>query len=276
MGDPRKIRSKYSKPGHPWQKARIDEEKGLKRTYAFKNKKEMWRMNSKLKKVQAHAKKLNAQRGPQAERETQELLKRLTKLGLLTDNVSLSAVLGLTVENVNDRRLQSVVHRNNLANSMKQARQFITHRHIAISGTPVTSPSHLVTLEEEGALSFVGKSPFNDDMHPERMTGDQRKEAAALRDAAEKAAAEQAEKNAEAEKAKSEAPAEEKEAPAEEKVPAEATEEKPAEEKKAPAEATEEKPAEEKEAATEEKPAEDNAIPKEEVPPPEPKEEQTE
>lgn len=232
MGDPRKIRSKYSKPGHPWQKARIDEEKGLKRKYAFKNKKEMWRMSSKLKKVQAHAKKLNAQRGDQAERETQELLQRLTKLGLLTDNVSLSAVLGLTVENLNDRRLQSVVHKNNLANSMKQARQFITHRHIAINGVPVTSPSHLVTLEEEGALSFVENSPFKDEMHPERMTKDQRKEAAALREAAEKAAKEQAEKNAE----------------------------EAAKEAEAPAEAE----------------PETNAMTEEEVPPPEPKEEQTE
>ena len=33
MGDPKKIRKKYKKPMHPWQKARIDLEKELSKKY---------------------------------------------------------------------------------------------------------------------------------------------------------------------------------------------------------------------------------------------------
>ena len=71
MGDPRKIKSKFSTPAHPWQKERIDEEKRLNKVYRFKNKKEIWKMTSKLKSFQAQAKRLNAARGKQAEKETQ-------------------------------------------------------------------------------------------------------------------------------------------------------------------------------------------------------------
>ena len=39
MGDPRKQRKKFSGPQHPWNKARIDEEKVLLTTYGLKNKK---------------------------------------------------------------------------------------------------------------------------------------------------------------------------------------------------------------------------------------------
>ena len=46
MGSPKKQRKKYSKPSHPWQKARIEEEKALKKEYSFKNKKELIVFNS--------------------------------------------------------------------------------------------------------------------------------------------------------------------------------------------------------------------------------------
>ena len=50
MGDPRKLRKQFGKPSHPWQKERIDEEKILMNAYGFKNKIELWKLNSLLKK----------------------------------------------------------------------------------------------------------------------------------------------------------------------------------------------------------------------------------
>jgi len=197
MGDGRRLSKKYSTPQHPWQKTRIDDEKRLNREYSFKNKKEIWKMTSKLKDFKSQAKRLNAARGEQAERETKQLFERLQRLGLLTDQVSLDAVLGLEVENILDRRLQSIVCRLGLAHTMKQARQFVTHGHVGINGIPVTSPSHLVTLDEEKHIGFVETSALQDEMHPERLNPQQIKEQ--LAENAAKKAKEEAEAAAPAE-----------------------------------------------------------------------------
>ena len=49
MGDPKQPRKKYDTPRHPWNKARIDAEKEIKKDYGLKNNKEIWKFNSKLK-----------------------------------------------------------------------------------------------------------------------------------------------------------------------------------------------------------------------------------
>jgi hypothetical protein len=48
MGDPKKIRKKFSKPRHPWQKARIEEEKVLVIGFGLKNKREVYRLNAMI------------------------------------------------------------------------------------------------------------------------------------------------------------------------------------------------------------------------------------
>ena len=69
MGDPIKHRKKYSKPSHPWQRERIEEEKGIMKEYGLKNKKELWKMESKLKTFSQQAKRLITEKGEQAEKE---------------------------------------------------------------------------------------------------------------------------------------------------------------------------------------------------------------
>jgi small subunit ribosomal protein S4 len=173
MGDPRKIHKKFSPPAHPWQRERIEIEKKLTQDYAFKNKTEIWKMTSKFKDFTYQAKKLNASHGAQAEKETKLFLARVQRLGLLKENPSLDAVLDLKVENILERRLQSLVYRQGLAKSMKQARQFITHRHITVKGKTITMPSRLVTVDEEKMINFVTSSTLSSDQHPERLPNDQ-------------------------------------------------------------------------------------------------------
>ena len=48
----------YSKPKRPFDKARIDEEKGIKKEFGLKNKKEIWKSESKIKTIREKAKKL--------------------------------------------------------------------------------------------------------------------------------------------------------------------------------------------------------------------------
>lgn len=168
MGDPRKHRRKYSKPSHPWQKKRIEEERGIIKEYGLKNKKELWKMESKLNKFAKQAKKLIAEKGEQVAKEKQQLLLKLAKLGLLPKGSDLTGVLGITLKDVLNRRLQTVIYKKNLAKSMKQSRQFITHKHITVDGKKVTSPGYIVTQNEEEAISFSPSSELSSSEHPIR------------------------------------------------------------------------------------------------------------
>lgn len=169
MGDPRKHRRKYSKPGHPWQKERIDRESKLSEDYGLKNKKELWRHDSMLKQFKIQAKDLISRSDKQAEIEKGLFMKRLEKLSLLQSNSKLEKVLELKLENLLDRRLQTMLVKKGLARTMSQARQFVVHGHILINGKLIDVPSYLLSASEESAIEFDQKSPFSDSEHPERQ-----------------------------------------------------------------------------------------------------------
>ena len=50
MGDPKRQRKKFSKPNHPWQKERIEAERGIIKQYGLRRKYEIWKMDSMMKK----------------------------------------------------------------------------------------------------------------------------------------------------------------------------------------------------------------------------------
>jgi len=168
MGDPKKNRKKYSTPNHPWQKARIDSEAEIIRAYGLKNKKEVWRALSRLRNFREQAKRLSSLRTDQDAVETQQVLARMRRYGLLKEDARLDDALTLSINDILDRRLQTIVYRKGLAKSMKQSRQFITHEHITINGIKIKSPGHLVTLSEQGTIEFRPKSTLSDPEHPER------------------------------------------------------------------------------------------------------------
>ena len=168
MGDPRKARKKYAGPKKPWDKARLEDEAEIKKEYGTLNKKEIYRMRSLLKKFALQAKNLLSSSSNQAEQEKKSLLNKLHSFALVGADAQLDDVLALQLKNIMERRLQTVVYRKGLANTMKQARQFIVHRHIKIGIKPITSPSYIVSKDEESKLSFIEKSPFAKEDHPER------------------------------------------------------------------------------------------------------------
>ena len=168
MGDPKKQRKKFNKPSHPWQRTRLEEEKILKVEYALKNKKELWKMNSLLSKFKAQTKVLITKSGEQGEKETNDFLNKLAKLNLIPANTPIEDVLNLTLKDVLERRLQTIVFRKGLGKTMKQARQFITHGHVIVNNKKITIPSYIVPLSEEATLEFSERSPLADEEHPER------------------------------------------------------------------------------------------------------------
>lgn len=169
MGDPRKQRKKFSKPAHPWQKERIEEENILSEEYGFKAKKEIWKMKSGLKSLSEQAKNLIALKTAQAEKEKKQLLYKLQSLGLVQKTAQLEDVLGITLKDFLGRRLQTLVYKKGMANSMDQARQFIVHRHIIVAGEKITNPSYLVSKKEEDSIEFSPNSKLSSPDHPERM-----------------------------------------------------------------------------------------------------------
>jgi small subunit ribosomal protein S4 len=149
VGDPKKQRRSYSKPRQLWQMERIEREKKLVKKYGLKNGKELWKVESLLRTFRRRARKLLTLKTEQAEIEKKQLLDRLSTLNVLKKSAGIDDVLVMKIEDILERRLQTIVQKTGLANTPKQARQFIVHGLITIGGNKVTSPSYLVKRNEE-------------------------------------------------------------------------------------------------------------------------------
>lgn len=171
MGDPKFPRKKYETPSHPWQAARIKEEKDLVRKYGLKNKREVWKARSLLRALRAQARDLQGKQrlaSEQVTRETRALLARMHRLGMLDENSTLDDILSLNVEAVLVRRLQTVAYLRGLASTPTQARQLIVHGHVAIGGARVTIPGMIVERQHENDIAYAPGSALENEMHPVR------------------------------------------------------------------------------------------------------------
>ena len=150
----RKLRKKWVRPFKRWDKKRIIEERRLMKLYGLKNKRELWRAQAELRRIRAFARKLLPLSGPEREKREKELLGRLYRLGLLPEDATLDDVLSLTVQDILERRLQTIVWRKGLARTVRQARQFIVHGHVYVDGVRVRSPSYWVKRGEENRITL--------------------------------------------------------------------------------------------------------------------------
>ena len=175
MGKPKFSRKKYVTPSHPWQEDRIKEENELIKKYGLNNKREIWRAETSLRKYRGQARELLAKIGTgdaQIKKESDQLLMHLGRMNILTVKSTLDDVLALETESILSRRLQTLTYLKGLANTPNQARQIISHGHIAIGDKRVTVPGYIVTKEEEGEIGYTSDSPLNDTMHPARPRAD--------------------------------------------------------------------------------------------------------
>jgi len=171
MGDPKFPRRLYDTPNHPWQLERIMAENEIIRGYGLKNKREVWKAQSVLRRFRRQARTLLAKQAtgiPQVELETRQLMGRLRRMGLMDENAKLEDVLGLNLEAVLSRRLQTLVYHKGLASTHTHARQLITHNHIAMGGRIVNVPGFLVGKGQEEAIAYALHSPLVNEAHPMR------------------------------------------------------------------------------------------------------------
>lgn len=175
MGDPKFPRRRYDTPSHPWQGDRINAEKDVVRKYGLKNKKEVWKAQTRLREFRGTARNLLSKMHtptPQIRKESDQLIKRMSRIGLLSDSATLDDILALEAENLLARRLQTVVYLKGLASTPTQARQFINHGHVVIGDRRVTVPGYIVKREEEGLIDLANTSPVADPTHPVRARGE--------------------------------------------------------------------------------------------------------
>ncbi len=165
MGDPKKTKKKFETPRHPWVKEVIDSEKVLMKEYGLTNKREIWKMRSKLRHFKSQSKTYS--KLDPSDPQIESFLQKLRKLGILEEEQGLDDVLGLELKDLLERRLQTIVYRKGFANSIKQARQFIVHNHISINGIVMNVPSYVVWVSEESTVEYSSKSSLNSDSHPE-------------------------------------------------------------------------------------------------------------
>jgi len=152
MGDPKKPKKQYKKPGHPWEAARIKEELQLKKEYGLANKKEIWKASSKLRNWRTQARQIVSLQEDLRNESEKALVSKLHKLGMLAKDAKIDDILALDLRTVLDRRLQSQVYALGLVNSSKQARQFIIHSKITVNDKVIAAPSYLVNSNDKVRL----------------------------------------------------------------------------------------------------------------------------
>jgi small subunit ribosomal protein S4 len=173
MGYPGKNHKQYQTPKRPFEKTRIEEETRLVIEYGLRNKREVWKAQAYLRRYRKAARDLLSLMSAGADVQVFEtkkatLIDHIQRMGLLGPDADIDDVLSLKVPAQLERRLQTLVYRQGLARSPKQARQLITHGHIAINGKRVSIPGYRVKRAEETQISYYGKSPLTLSDHAER------------------------------------------------------------------------------------------------------------
>jgi len=156
----------YSNPKKPFDKVRIDEEKNIMKEFGLKNKKEIWKAEAKVKLVREKARKL-IKSSPENQKN---LFNQLKKIDIKVD--SLTDVFALNIKDYLGRRLQTIVFKKRLANTIKEARQKIVHRKILVDQKGINKPSYLVPVELENKITLKVKSPSSKEISTLKNTSE--------------------------------------------------------------------------------------------------------
>lgn len=154
MGHPKKLRKKWKRPKKLFDKERIKLEKELKKEYGFRRKKEIWKLEFDFKNIKRRARKILATKDKEAEKI---LIGKMVKMNILPKNSDLEDVLNLELKNLCDRRLQTVLHKKGIANTVNHARQLITHKKVLVGDRIINQPNYLVSKEEEKNIKLIEK-----------------------------------------------------------------------------------------------------------------------
>ena len=167
MGDPRYPSRVWRKPKRPLNYDFMMEDLNTLGTYGLKNKRELWKARTELSRVRHQARSLLALRQEIRQQKEPVLMKSLARIGLVKEDATLDDVLNLGVNNLLDRRLQTMVQRKFSFKTPYQARQAIVHGHITIGDRIITIPSYTVNVKEENQIQLSPKFKIQSAPAPE-------------------------------------------------------------------------------------------------------------
>src|SRR4030042_3040574 len=121
MGDPKKQRKKFQTPRFSWRKDVLEEELKYLGQYGLRNKHELWRLKTTLSKTRGIARSLIGKPAEERAKMENELLTKLKKRGVLQETAVLDNVLDLSIEDLLERRLQTIVFRKGLTRHIFQS-----------------------------------------------------------------------------------------------------------------------------------------------------------
>jgi len=139
-----------------WNSARIQREHELKSKYGLKNLRELWILDSELRKIKQNVRNVLA--GRSNEEVGKQVITRLSRYNVVKSDATPDDLLVVDVEALLERRLQTIVFRKGLAKTLRQARQLVSHGLISVNGKRLSSPGHLVLASEETGIGYY--KPF--------------------------------------------------------------------------------------------------------------------
>jgi len=153
----RRKSKKYQKPRHPWNWQNLGQEKELRQDYGLKNKKEIWKAQSRVRKYRKIARQIIGEEETESQEKRQNFLKKLRKQGFIRKNGEIDDVLSMRTRDYLERRLQTLTWRKGYGKTPKQARQLITHGHIKVKGRKTTKPGMIISKEDEDTINWYKK-----------------------------------------------------------------------------------------------------------------------
>lgn len=152
MGDPRKSKKKYNRPRSIWTSDQISSELYVVGSYGLRNKRELWKSQTEIARMRNQARALLALPLEVRHGKETQLLNYLSRLGLVASNSTLDDVLNLKIEDILERRLQTIIMKRAGLKSPYQARQIVVHGHVSIGNRKINLPGYLVKKEEESNI----------------------------------------------------------------------------------------------------------------------------
>jgi small subunit ribosomal protein S4 len=152
MGDPRKPKKSYHRPRRIWTTDQLNAELYILGSFGLRNKRELWKAQTEVARFRNQARALLALATEARTEKESRLLKSLNRLGLVNESASLDDVLNLKIEDLLERRLQTIVMKKVGTKSPHQARQVVVHGHVSIGDRIVNLPGYIVKKEEEDLI----------------------------------------------------------------------------------------------------------------------------
>jgi small subunit ribosomal protein S4 len=159
LGDPHKPKKTYHRPRRIWTIDQLNAELYTLGTYGLRNKRELWKAQSEIARIRNQARALLAIPTEVGRDKELRLLGFLNRLGLVNESATLDDVLNLKIEDILERRLQTIVMRKIMSKSAIQARQIVSHCHVSVGSRTVNLPGYIVRKDEEQNI-IVHKEPI--------------------------------------------------------------------------------------------------------------------